>query len=882
MSNIGEMGFDDSTANGADELPSYEYDAKRAAVSFKERLDSVHDGIFSVVLPTSAFSQNWDIVMTFLLTYVAIVTPFDTSFLTPSVDGLFFVNRWMDMMFLYDMILQFNTAFPNEFGELEKSRPRIAQSYLSGWFPIDFISLLPYDLFSVLGEADGPTSSLKGFRVLRVLRLIKMLRLLRANRVLEHFETNKPINYSRMQLYSFIVALLLLIHWLACGWYLVLDLEEAEECIPYYHSSMFPENDPVCCFNWLDCYYGASYSDGLTTARKYMLAVVWSVGQVLTVGSEIHSMTDTERVYEVFTEMLCGLVYAYLLGAICSIFTSMSKQQTMFYEQMDQLNLFLHEKNVDITDPLLCAALRLFYRFAYRTMGSSHAMADILTTISPTLKGQIALAVHSKWMWKLPLFDNTDLSPQFFVSMALSLNTHLCAPMEVIIEPHHIADTLYVVEKGMILSKAPKPVKVNGDPFGEDAIAAWRNDMERGYQATSFTHGGYYSIPASTLMDLINRPQYKEEAALIRKRVTKQRGIYLVIYFAKQVHKSVKAGEEDFLVGAAELTQELSFVDKSAMAGILQIFARTYLKTYPQKLDDTNAIEEGIRSLLLFGKRSKRSFIGESDPLAGSPFSPTLPSVHSFKDSVLSFKTLLSHPVQTLEQHKECDADAEPRMYDAKSEVESSGAGSPARASADGEAGAGVGATPNGELKTPSQGVKTPSQGVAAVVTLKKLSEMWKQQAVISPPKTLNAATNVQQVFNVVSSDARVSELEEVLACAELEDLAVMLVEKHDLDRKTLLRLDVNQLQSCGIPMRKAFKLRESMDRQHGSEIALLTPGFGQPGRSSVSDPKLRTMIEAAARKAAEEVAREYLGGSAHQSSVGPSTRGPTGFNTHR
>eukprot|EP00976_Prorocentrum_cordatum_P068438 1179134-Prorocentrum_minimum.AAC.3 len=70
----------------------------------------------------------------------------------------------------------------------------------------------------------------------------------------------------------------------------------------------------------------------------------------------------------------------------------MSKQQTMFFEHMDQLNQFLHEKNVDITDPLLCAQLRLFYRFAFRTMGSTNAMTDILATISPTLKGQIALA----------------------------------------------------------------------------------------------------------------------------------------------------------------------------------------------------------------------------------------------------------------------------------------------------------------------------------------------------------------------------------------------------------------------------------------------------------------------------------------------------------
>eukprot|EP00959_Pyramimonas_sp_CCMP1952_P019598 413837-Pyramimonas_sp.AAC.1 len=67
----------------------------------------------------------------------------------------------------------------------------------------------------------------------------------------------------------------------------------------------------------------------------------------------------------------------------------------------------------------------------------------------------------------------TTLSSQNATTLSSQSATPLSAA-QVIIEPHHIADKLYVVEKGMILAKAPKPVKVNGDPFGEDAIAAWK------------------------------------------------------------------------------------------------------------------------------------------------------------------------------------------------------------------------------------------------------------------------------------------------------------------------------------------------------------------------------------------------------------------------
>jgi hypothetical protein len=61
--------------------------------------------------------------------------------------------------------------------------------------------------------------------------------------------------------------------------------------------------------------------------RRYFLALVWSTGEVLTVGSDIHPTTDSERAFQVVARVLAGLMYAYLLGAVCSIFTAMSRDR---------------------------------------------------------------------------------------------------------------------------------------------------------------------------------------------------------------------------------------------------------------------------------------------------------------------------------------------------------------------------------------------------------------------------------------------------------------------------------------------------------------------------------------------------------------------------
>ena len=77
-------------------------------------------------------------------------------------------------------------------------------------------------------------------------------------------------------------------------------------------------------------------------------------------------VTDYERAYQLVARILSGVVYAYLLGAVCSIFTAMTRDQTKYYEDMDHLNKFLREKHLNIIDPNLCGSLRLFYRFAYQ------------------------------------------------------------------------------------------------------------------------------------------------------------------------------------------------------------------------------------------------------------------------------------------------------------------------------------------------------------------------------------------------------------------------------------------------------------------------------------------------------------------------------------
>lgn len=57
------------------------------------------------------------------------------------------MNYTIDTFFLVDIFVNFNTAFYEQEYELVTSRKEIALNYLKSWFLLDFVSIIPTELF---------------------------------------------------------------------------------------------------------------------------------------------------------------------------------------------------------------------------------------------------------------------------------------------------------------------------------------------------------------------------------------------------------------------------------------------------------------------------------------------------------------------------------------------------------------------------------------------------------------------------------------------------------------------------------------------------------------------------------------------------------------
>ena len=140
---------------GADVLPEYKLQSPR-----------IHQ---FTILHYSPFKAVWDWLILILVIYTAIFTPYVAAFLLnePSSrsgsengsssrynDPLNIIDLIVDVMFIIDILINFRTTYVNKNDEVVSHPGKIAVHYFKGWFLIDMVAAIPFDLLLFGSETD--------------------------------------------------------------------------------------------------------------------------------------------------------------------------------------------------------------------------------------------------------------------------------------------------------------------------------------------------------------------------------------------------------------------------------------------------------------------------------------------------------------------------------------------------------------------------------------------------------------------------------------------------------------------------------------------------------------------------------------------------------
>lgn len=140
---------------GADVLPEYKLQTPR-----------IHKW---TILHYSPFKAVWDWLILLLVIYTAIFTPYSAAFLLNDIEErkrrecgyscspLNVVDLIVDIMFIVDILINFRTTYVNTNEEVVSHPGKIAIHYFKGWFLIDMVAAIPFDLL-IFGSGSDEVS----------------------------------------------------------------------------------------------------------------------------------------------------------------------------------------------------------------------------------------------------------------------------------------------------------------------------------------------------------------------------------------------------------------------------------------------------------------------------------------------------------------------------------------------------------------------------------------------------------------------------------------------------------------------------------------------------------------------------------------------------
>ncbi|TRY79578.1 hypothetical protein TCAL_11195 [Tigriopus californicus] len=176
------------------------------------------------ILHYSPFKALWDWIILVLVIYTAVFTPYVAAFLlnepgysaSPSEtenytdDPIVIIDLLVDIMFIIDILINFRTTYVSENDEVVSTPSKIAVHYFRGWFIIDLVAAIPFDLLLFGSDTDETTTLIGLLKTARLLRLVRVAR-----------KIDRYSEYGAAVLILLMATFALIAHWLACIWYAI-------------------------------------------------------------------------------------------------------------------------------------------------------------------------------------------------------------------------------------------------------------------------------------------------------------------------------------------------------------------------------------------------------------------------------------------------------------------------------------------------------------------------------------------------------------------------------------------------------------------------------------------------------------------------------------
>ncbi|XP_076241723.1 potassium voltage-gated channel seizure [Calliopsis andreniformis] len=418
------------------------------------------------ILHYSPFKAVWDWVILLLVMYTAIFTPYVAAFVLSdpdynsrknkkySDDPIVIIDFIVDVTFIVDIIINFRTTFVNSNDEVVSHPAKIAVHYLKGWFIIDLVAAIPFDLLLVGSDTDelgldkDETTTLIG-----LLKTARLLRLVRVARKIDRYS-----EYGAAVLLLLMATFALIAHWMACIWYAIGNAER-----PSLKSKV----------GWLDIlandthqFYFHNNTGGPSIKSRYITALYFTFSSLTSVGfGNVAPNTDMEKIFTIIVMLIGSLMYASIFGNVSAIIQRLYSGTARYHTQMLRVREFIRFHQ--IPNPLR-QRLEEYFQHAW-TYTNGIDMNSVLKGFPECLQADICLHLNRNLLSNCRAFQGA--SPGCLRALSLKFKTTHAPPGDTLVHRGDVLTSLYFISRGSIeILKGDVVMAILGkdDIFGEN------------------------------------------------------------------------------------------------------------------------------------------------------------------------------------------------------------------------------------------------------------------------------------------------------------------------------------------------------------------------------------------------------------------------------
>uniref|UniRef100_A0A8C8Z6B5 Potassium voltage-gated channel subfamily H member 6 n=1 Tax=Prolemur simus TaxID=1328070 RepID=A0A8C8Z6B5_PROSS len=466
---------------GADVLPEYKLQAPR-----------IHRW---TILHYSPFKAVWDWLILLLVIYTAVFTPYSAAFLLSDQDEsrrgacgytcspLTVVDLIVDIMFVVDIVINFRTTYVNTNDEVVSHPRRIAVHYFKGWFLIDMVAAIPFDLLIFRTGSDETTT------LIGLLKTARLLRLVRVARKLDRYS-----EYGAAVLFLLMCTFALIAHWLACIWYAIGNVER-----PYLEPKI----------GWLDSlgvqlgkrYNGSDPASGPSVQDKYVTALYFTFSSLTSVGfGNVSPNTNSEKVFSICVMLIGSLMYASIFGNVSAIIQRLYSGTARYHTQMLRVKEFIRFHQ--IPSPLRQRLEEYFQHAWSYTNGID--MNAVLKGFPECLQADICLHLHRALLQHCPAFSGA--SKGCLRALAVKFKTTHAPPGDTLVHLGDVLSTLYFISRGSIeILRDDMVVAILGknDVFGEP-VSLHARPGKSSADVRALTYCDLHKIQRADLLEVLD------------------------------------------------------------------------------------------------------------------------------------------------------------------------------------------------------------------------------------------------------------------------------------------------------------------------------------------------------------------------------------------